>query len=162
MTNYNLPIYLAENLNIYQPTKNDINVLPPNGSINLLEWIKRQILLRNLALGGGFHKEFVFDTPSNTWTATHNFGVKPAVTLIGSDNKEFLADLSYPDDNTVIATMSSAITGRMVLNAGERDEYGSSALDETILDELINVQSTVDFSQMTQLQGEIDTILNQL
>jgi hypothetical protein len=48
---------------------------------------------------------------SAQWTIQHNLGFYPAVTLVDSTGREFVAELTFPDMNTAVATLSAATGG---------------------------------------------------
>lgn len=47
---------------------------------------------------------------------SHGLGKEPAVTIVGDDNLESLADIEHIDENTVKITFSNYFTGRIVFN----------------------------------------------
>ena len=59
---------------------------------------------------GGTYRH-VQGTASAQWTIQHNLGFYPAVTLVDSTGREFVAELTFPDMNTAIATLSAATGG---------------------------------------------------
>lgn len=54
--------------------------------------------------------------PSAQWIIPHNLGFKPNVTVLDSAGTEVEGSVSYPDDNTVIITFSSAFSGQATLS----------------------------------------------
>lgn len=53
---------------------------------------------------------FSFSTPAATWTVRHNLGRNPEVqVLVGEE--EVIADVEFPDVNTVVVTHSSPRVG---------------------------------------------------
>ena len=59
---------------------------------------------------GGTYRH-VQGTASAQWTIQHNLGFYPAVTLVDSTGREFVAELTFPDMNTAVATLSAATGG---------------------------------------------------
>lgn len=66
------------------------------------------------ALTGTFiHEQGV---SSATWTINHNLNKFPAVSVVDSAGNEIIAEVSYPDKNTCIVTMTGASKGKAYLN----------------------------------------------
>lgn len=54
--------------------------------------------------------------PSTIWTITHNLGKNPSVTIIDSSNKVVVGNVEYLNQNEVMATFSSAFSGKAYCN----------------------------------------------
>ena len=61
---------------------------------------------------------YVHEQPvaSDTWTAPHGLGKKPAITVEDSAGSVVVGRYSYPDLNTVVARFSAPFSGRMHLS----------------------------------------------
>jgi hypothetical protein len=63
---------------------------------------------------GGERLEFDIGIPSDTWGPfTHNLDQYPPVVLVTTQGDEFLAEIDYPDRNTVVAHLDNATAGKM-------------------------------------------------
>lgn len=69
--------------------------------------------LASLSTGGVVpHYEHNQTAPSNEWIITHNLGYNPGgVTLVDSAKREFKAEISYIDENSLRVTMVGAQSG---------------------------------------------------
>ena len=59
---------------------------------------------------------FVQNTPSATWTITHNLGKFPSVSVVDSGNTTVYGDISYINDNSLTVTFSAAFGGKAYMN----------------------------------------------
>lgn len=62
------------------------------------------------------HYVFVQDTPSATWTVTHNLRKFPAVTVIDSAGTEVIGQYTHTDQNTTVLEFSGAFSGKAYFN----------------------------------------------
>lgn len=68
--------------------------------------------------GGGSAYTHVQSTPAATWTVVHNLGLRPVpmAMMIDSDpSSPIYPDAVFPDVNTIVITLPSADTGRVVV-----------------------------------------------
>ena len=59
---------------------------------------------------------FPFNTPSATWTITHNLGKRPTVTTVGSDGTRCYGTEQYIDDNTIVVSFGAPMVGTAYIN----------------------------------------------
>lgn len=55
--------------------------------------------------------------PDTVWTATHNLGLLPQVTIMNSAGQVVEGDVNYVDNNTVVLTFLAAFSGIAILSA---------------------------------------------
>jgi hypothetical protein len=63
------------------------------------------------AAGSGAWYRHVQSAASDTWTINHPLGYRPAVSLEDSAGSLFCADVTYPDETTVVVHLSAAVGG---------------------------------------------------
>ena len=51
-------------------------------------------------------------TPATTWNVVHNLGIFPNVAPVDSLNREFVADVTYVDNNNLTITLTAATAGK--------------------------------------------------
>jgi hypothetical protein len=51
-------------------------------------------------------------TPAAVWTVNHNLGMFPNITVVGTDTREILADVSYPDAYNIVVEFSTPTDGK--------------------------------------------------
>jgi hypothetical protein len=70
--------------------------------------------------GGGSSSgaNYVFTqlTPSDSWLVTHDLNKRCSVQVVGSDDKEVIAEITWIDNNTVRVDFNSATTGYVYCN----------------------------------------------
>lgn len=54
--------------------------------------------------------------PAVTWNVTHGLGKIPSCTIIDSAGDYILADVAYPDNNTVTINLTGSMAGRAIFN----------------------------------------------
>jgi hypothetical protein len=67
--------------------------------------------------GGGHYLEYNQPTPSANWAISHNFGVRPDVTVLDTSGTAVLVGYSHLDANTVNITFPAPFAGKAVLVA---------------------------------------------
>ena len=87
-----------------------------NKSTVIKQPVENQIDIKGLKGGGDKNYVHVQNTPSATWTASHNLGKKPAVVIVDSADDVVYGDIRYIDDNTVTLTFVGAFSGRAYFN----------------------------------------------
>ncbi|WP_043349029.1 hypothetical protein [Methylobacterium sp. B1] len=55
-------------------------------------------------------------SPSAVWTLTHGLNRYPSVTLVDTAGDQFLADISFPDANTITVRLAAPTAGTAYLN----------------------------------------------
>ena len=67
---------------------------------------------------GSSFNYYVFNqnTPSATWTITHNLGRRPSVTVVDSAGTVVIGEVNYTSDNTLVITFSAGFSGQAYLN----------------------------------------------
>lgn len=61
--------------------------------------------------GGGSSYTHVQAVAALTWTINHGLGVRPVVALFNTSGEQFVGDISHPDGNTTIVTLTVALAG---------------------------------------------------
>jgi|TARA_B110000495_G_C22424045_1_gene268040 hypothetical protein len=66
----------------------------------------------------GSNQRYVHDqnSPSAVWTIQHNLGKFPSVVLVDSEDDVVYGEVNYESNNTIIVTLSAAISGKAFLN----------------------------------------------
>lgn len=73
-----------------------------------------QVLNFVLPIGGVYtHTQ---NTPSTTWTITHNLGYHPSVTVVDSADSAVVGDVTYVSENQLIVSFSVAFGGKAYLS----------------------------------------------
>jgi hypothetical protein len=69
-------------------------------------------------VSSGVDRHFTHEQPiaSGTWTIVHNLAKYPSVQIVDLNDEAVLAQVSYPDINTVVITLNNALAGRAFLN----------------------------------------------
>jgi hypothetical protein len=69
-------------------------------------------------LDGDGHQTYVYNqnTPSDTWTITHNLTAYPSVTVIDSAGTYVIGNIEYISNNVLRLTFSAAFAGQALLN----------------------------------------------
>lgn len=69
-------------------------------------------------LDGDAHQTYVYNqnTPSATWTITHNLTAYPSVTVIDSAGTYVIGNIEYISNNVLRLTFSAAFAGQALLN----------------------------------------------
>jgi len=69
-------------------------------------------------LDGDAHQTYVYNqnTPSATWTITHNLTAYPSVTVIDSAGTYVIGNIEYISNNVLQLTFSAAFAGQALLN----------------------------------------------
>ena len=67
---------------------------------------------------GDAHQTYVYNqnTPSATWTITHNLTAYPSVTVIDSAGTYVIGNIEYISNNVLRLTFSAAFAGQALLN----------------------------------------------
>lgn len=75
-------------------------------------WGSPTDLVTNQELG------YVYDQPSpaSTWTISHGLGFIPNITVVDSAGTVIEGSYNYPNSNTVVASFSSAFSGKAYLS----------------------------------------------
>jgi len=63
--------------------------------------------------GSGF--TYVQTTPAASWPVVHNLGRHPYSVLVTIGSSEVIADIDFPDLNTIVITHASPVSGRVDL-----------------------------------------------
>ena len=87
-----------------------------NKSTVIKQPVENQIDIRGLKGGGDKNYVHVQNTPSASWTASHNLGKKPAVVVVDSADEVVYGEIEYIDDNTVTLTFVGAFSGKAYFN----------------------------------------------
>jgi len=56
------------------------------------------------------------NSPSAVWTINHNLTKYPAVVLVDNDDDVIYGEVNYESNNTIVITLSAAISGKAFLN----------------------------------------------
>lgn len=64
--------------------------------------------------GNDMYFEQDFPTPQGDWLVHHNLGKRPNVTLLDENGNEFLADINFPDVDTVHVTFPNMLAGKVI------------------------------------------------
>ena len=56
------------------------------------------------------------NTPSATWTITHNLNCFPSVSVVDSAGSVVIGDVNYTNANTLVVTFAAAFGGKAYLN----------------------------------------------
>jgi hypothetical protein len=56
------------------------------------------------------------NTPSATWTITHNLNCFPSVSIADSAGSVVIGDINYTNANTLVVTFAAAFGGKAYLN----------------------------------------------
>lgn len=69
-------------------------------------------------LKGGGDKNYIHvqNTPSATWSASHNLGKKPSVVVVDSADDVVYGEITYVDDNNVTLTFAGSFSGKAYFN----------------------------------------------
>ncbi len=67
---------------------------------------------------GSSFQYFVFNqnSPSATWTITHNLGRRPSVTVVDSAGTVVIGEVTYTSDNALTIQFSAGFSGQAYLN----------------------------------------------
>jgi hypothetical protein len=67
---------------------------------------------------GSSFQYYVFNqnTPSTTWTITHNLGRRPSVTVVDSAGTVVIGEVTYTSDNALTIQFSAGFSGQAYLN----------------------------------------------
>jgi len=65
---------------------------------------------------GDRNREFEQAIPSTLWSITHNFGKRPAVTILTSAGDVVWAAINHIDDNSLTVSFTNPFSGKVVLN----------------------------------------------
>ena len=87
-----------------------------NKSTVIKQPVENQVDVRGLKGGGDKNYVHVQNTPSSTWTASHNLGKKPAVVVVDSADEVVHGEITYVDDNNITLTFVGAFSGRAYFN----------------------------------------------
>lgn len=87
-----------------------------NKSTVIKQPVENQIDIRGLKGGGDKNYVHVQNTPSASWTASHNLGKRPAVVVVDSADEVVYGEIEYTDDNTVTLTFVGAFSGKAYFN----------------------------------------------
>ena len=87
-----------------------------NKSTVIKQPVENQIDIRGLKGGGDKNYVHVQNTPSASWTASHNLGKKPAVVVVDSADEVVYGEIEYIDDNTITLTFVGAFSGKAYFN----------------------------------------------
>ena len=87
-----------------------------NKSTVIKQPVENQIDIKGLKGGGDKNYVHVQNTPSATWTASHNLGKKPAVVVVDSADEVVYGEIEYIDDNTITLTFVGAFSGKAYFN----------------------------------------------
>lgn len=114
LNNTKLGVYTIQSVNIFQ---NDVIVLNvnarvANGTITHAEPLLIETDFRILS-ETYTHTQI---TATQTWTITHGLKKKPSVTIVDDGDNVVLGDIQYINENQLIITFVSAISGKAYLN----------------------------------------------
>lgn len=56
------------------------------------------------------------NSPSAVWTVNHNLSKYPSIVLVDSEDNVIYGEVNYESNNTIIITLSAAISGKAFLN----------------------------------------------
>jgi DNA relaxase NicK len=56
------------------------------------------------------------NSPSAVWTINHNLSKYPSIVLVDSEDDVIYGEVNYDSNNTIIITLSAAISGKAFLN----------------------------------------------
>ena len=56
------------------------------------------------------------NSPSSVWTINHNLNKYPSIVLVDSDDDVIYGEVNYESKNTILITLSAAISGKAFLN----------------------------------------------
>ena len=56
------------------------------------------------------------NSPSAVWTINHNLSKYPSVVLVDTEDDVIYGEVNYESNNTIIITLSAAISGKAFLN----------------------------------------------
>jgi hypothetical protein len=67
---------------------------------------------------GSSFQYYVFNqnSPSTTWTITHNLGRRPSVTVVDSAGTVVVGEVTYTSDNVLTIQFSAGFSGQAYLN----------------------------------------------
>jgi RNA:NAD 2'-phosphotransferase (TPT1/KptA family) len=87
-------------------------MLQPTQTISVLD--KYSIV----GLGTSADKHYVHlqNTPSASWTVTHNLNKRPAVVVVDSAESVVIGEVTYNSDNQVTLTFAGAFSGKAYFN----------------------------------------------
>lgn len=94
----------------------------PDGDIKVRRTTERRIrTLERLdthapGSSGDLSLAYIQNAPALVWTITHTLGKFPSVQTVDSTGALILADVTWPDANTVVVTFSVATAGKAYLN----------------------------------------------
>ena len=87
-----------------------------NKSTVIKQPVENEVSIAGLKGGGDKNYVHVQNTPSASWTASHNLGKKPAVVVVDSADEVVYGQIEYTDDNTVTLTFVGAFSGKAYFN----------------------------------------------
>lgn len=87
-----------------------------NKSTVIKQPVENEVSIAGLKGGGDKNYVHVQNTPSASWTASHNLGKKPAVVVVDSADEVVYGEIEYIDDNTVTLTFVGAFSGKAYFN----------------------------------------------
>lgn len=112
-------LYLAENLNIYEPTTTQSGVVgvPENASVDLAAWIEKAIkdgdidIPEAITNSADKHYRHNQSTPSTVWLIPHNLNKHPTIEITDSGGTKVIGDIRYDSINHATAYFNSAFSG---------------------------------------------------
>lgn len=87
-----------------------------NKSTVIKQPVENEVSIAGLKGGGDKNYVHVQNTPSASWTASHNLGKKPAVVVVDSADEVVYGEIEYIDDNTITLTFVGAFSGKAYFN----------------------------------------------
>lgn len=75
--------------------------------------LEQQIL--SIAAGGGLSYTHHQTVPAATWVIDHHMSLIPLVVLVDSTGQQMIAEIQYPNDQTIVVVHSAPYTGTAYL-----------------------------------------------
>lgn len=104
-------------VNVTQQAGNKVSIAEVNRTVELTEETVK-IVHVGTVISTGFDKNYVHDqnSPSASWTITHNLDKKPAVSIVDSAGTLIICDVQYDSNNQVTLTFDSSTSGKAYFN----------------------------------------------
>jgi hypothetical protein len=102
---------------VTQTAGNKVSVQEANFTVSLAEETVKVVNVGTV-ISTGFDKNYVHDqnSPSASWTITHNLDKKPAVSVVDSAGTLIICDVQYDSNNQVTLTFDSSTSGKAYFN----------------------------------------------
>lgn len=94
-----------------------VSVVKPRGTAQVRQFNTATTSTSAITIGSSY-QYYVFNqnTPSATWTITHNLGRRPSVTVVDSAGTVVIGEVTYTSDNDLVVTFSAGFSGQAYLN----------------------------------------------